>query len=197
MTASSAAAPRRRGRPPKSSSAAGSPADRLLAAAGEACAELGFETVTLEAIGRRAGMTPAAIYNHFGGKAELLYAAGVYALERMGDVLAGAGAAPRTVREVAAAYLRPEMGTARRLFVELHLAGSRHPDLANHLARWHDQWTRTFAGAAPPEDDDPVTTVKVLFLVLLGLCHIDELSDMPSSPSALASRVDGLIDTLY
>lgn len=197
MTASSAAAPRRRGRPPKSSPPAPAPADRLLAAAGQACAELGFESVTLEAIGRRAGMTAAGIYNHFGGKAELLYAAGVYALEGMGDVLGGDGTEPRTVRDVAAAYLRPEMATARRLFVELHLAGARHPELAHHLARWHEQWARMFAGVAPPEDDDPAATVKALFLVLLGLCHLDELSDMPSSPSALSARVDGLIDSLF
>lgn len=153
--------------------------------------------MTLEAIGRRAGMTPAGIYNHFGGKAELLYAAGVYALERMGDVLGGDDTAPRTVRDVAAAYLRPEMATARRLFVELHLAGSRHPELARHLALWHQQWAQAFAGVAPPEDDEPAATVKVLFLVLLGLCHVDGLPDMRASPDGLEARVDRLIDSLF
>lgn len=142
-------------------------------------------------------MTPAAIYNHFSGKAELLYAAGEYALEQLGDTLIGGGARPRTVRDVAAAYLRPEMGTARRLFTELHLAGTRHRELAEHLARWHARWAAAFAELAGPADDDAAATVKALFLVLLGLCHIDELSDMPSSRAALAARVDAIVTSLY
>jgi AcrR family transcriptional regulator len=188
---------RRRGRPPKSSVPAEAPADRLVAAAGEACAQLGFERVTLEAIGQRVGMTPAAIYNHFSSKDELLYAAGLHGLERLTATLAGSELAVQTVHDIAAAYLRPEMASTRRLFLELHLAGTRHPELALHLARWHAQWAKVFADLVDRADEDPGATVKALFLVLLGLCHIDQLGAMPADGNAIAQRVDRLVGALY
>jgi AcrR family transcriptional regulator len=168
-----------------------------MAAAAEACAELGFDGVTLEAIGRRASVTPAAIYNHFAGKDELLYAAGVYALEQLTETLTGTELGAEVVHDVAAAYLRPEMAVARRLFVELHLAGTRHPELAAHLAAWHAEWAKVFADVVRDTDDDPAATVKVLFLVLLGLCHIDELDAMDAPADALLARVDRLVGSLY
>jgi AcrR family transcriptional regulator len=183
------------GRPPKSSAAP--PAERLLTAAGEACAELGFERVTLEAIGGRVGMTPAAIYNHFGGKDELLYAAGKHGLEQLTATLAPAELGIATVHDIAAAYMRPEMATTRRLFLELHLAGPRHPELAAHLDRWHAEWAKVFADLVDPDDADPSATVKTLFLLLLGLCHVDDLSAMQADEEALTSRVDRLVGALY
>jgi AcrR family transcriptional regulator len=187
--------PRRRGRPPKS--AAAPPAERLLIAAGEACAEFGFERVTLEAIGQRVGMTPAAIYNHFGGKDELLYAAGQRGLEQLTAALVGTELGVRTVHRIAAAFMRPDMATTRRLFLELHLAGDRHPELGAHLDRWHAEWAKVFADLVGSEDRDSGATVKALFLLLLGLCHVDHLSAMPAGRKALTARVDRLVDALY
>jgi AcrR family transcriptional regulator len=185
----------RRGRPPKSEDPA--TADRLLEAAGEACAELGFERVTLEAIGKRVGVTATAIYNHFGSKDELLYAAGLHGLDRLTETLAGSEVRIQTVHDVAKAYLRPEMATTRRLFLELHMAGVRHPELAGHLARWHQGWAKVFADLVPPGDDAPAATVKALFLLLLGLCHIEDLGAIRADRAALGLRVDRLVSALY
>ncbi|GIT46659.1 MAG: hypothetical protein Ct9H300mP12_12440 [Acidimicrobiales bacterium] len=46
--------------------------DRLLHAAAEVFAEKGYERAGVAEIARRAGVTTGAIYNRFGGKAELL-----------------------------------------------------------------------------------------------------------------------------
>src|SRR5688500_13666678 len=95
--------PTRRGRPPKSDGQ--ETAARLLDAAAEACAEHGFDGATMNEIAKRAGVTAAAIYNHFESREDLLYAAGVRSLQRVTEVVppdAGADAA----RLIAAAYLR-------------------------------------------------------------------------------------------
>src|SRR5581483_1716912 len=148
--------PARRGRPPKSD-AVEPPAARLLAAAGEACAELGFERVTLEAIASRAGVTPAAIYNHFGNKDELLYAAGKHGLEWLTEELTTTELGNQTVHDIAVAFMRPAMTNTRRLLLELHLASSRHPELAAHLAEWHTEWAKVFVDLVPSRDDPDAT----------------------------------------
>jgi sirohydrochlorin ferrochelatase len=89
------------------------------------------------------------------------------------------------------------MAATRRLFLELHLAGTRHPELAGHLDRWHAQWANVFVELVGDGDDDPAATVKAFFLVLLGLCHIEELSAMPGGGDGLAGRVDRLVGALY
>ena len=82
------------------------------------------------------------------------------------------------------------------------MAGGRHPELAAHLADWH----REFAGLSAGEDtaadasnsaSPSPATVKVFFLLLLGLCHVEDLESLDADPSALQDRVDRLIDALY
>ena len=58
------------GRPP-----VGASKQRLLAAAGELFAERGYERTTLRDVGERAGVDPALVARHFGGKAGLYLAA--------------------------------------------------------------------------------------------------------------------------
>ncbi|HJR24036.1 MAG TPA: helix-turn-helix domain-containing protein [Acidimicrobiales bacterium] len=188
-----ATATRPRGRPRNSNGQ--ETAARLVEAAAQTCAEHGFEGATLSAIARRAGVTPAAIYNHFESREELLYAAGVARLQQVTDVVpadAGADAA----RLIAAAYLRPEQAQTRRLLAELHLAGGRDPRLAELLAAWHQSWARTLLTVLPADDPHPEATVKALFLVLLGLCHLDHLEAVAVDPAALADRVRAMVDVL-
>ena len=187
------AVPARRGRPPNSDSQ--ETRTRLLDAAASACAEYGFDGATMNAIAARAGVTAAAIYNHFESREDLLYAAGVLRLRQVTDVVPqglGAGAA----RAIAAAYLRPGLKETRRLLVELHLAGGRDPKLAELLARWHRTWTDALVQLLPDDDPAPEATVKTLFLLLLGLCHIEALDEVEATPEELAERVDLLVDAL-
>lgn len=177
--------PARRGRPPKAQ--AGATRHRLLDAAAATCAERGYDGASLHEIARRAGVTATAVYNHFGSREELLQQAGQRGLERMteavgpGDDLAG----------VALSYLRPEMAATRRLLAELHLAGRRHAELGALLEGWHRAEAGRLARLLPP-GDAPEARLKVLFLLLLGLCHLDALDAVEADPDAVAARVAAL-----
>lgn len=184
---------RRRGRPPKSDDPA--TRDRLLDAAADACIEVGFDAVTVAGVAERAGVTPAAVYNHFADKAALLYTAGRLAIDRLNATVAPTGDPARAAHDVVDAFLSPSFRSSRRLILELHVAGARHPELAAHLADWH----REFAGLSvdPGGVRVPAATVKAFFLLLLGLCHLEELDAIETAAPALRSRIDRLVDALY
>lgn len=168
---------------------------RLLEAASSACAERGFDGATVGEIARRAGVTPTAIYNHFESRERLLYAAGRRGLQRLTEMV-GAESGGSGMRGIAAAYLRPDMAETRRLLAELHLAARRDPHLAELLGDWH---SRVAADLVPLLDDDPApeATVKALFLLLLGLCHLDDLAAVEADPDDLLTRVTTLVDVLH
>ncbi|HVV35134.1 MAG TPA: TetR/AcrR family transcriptional regulator [Acidimicrobiales bacterium] len=168
---------------------------RLLDAAAAICAETGFDGATVSQIARRAGLTPAAIYNYYDSREDLLYAAGRRGLEQVTAVVpAGAGA--DAARLIATAYLRPELAQTRRLLAELHVASNREPRLAALLAEWHHSWSAALRRVLPPGDPDPGATVKALFLLLLGLCHLDDLESVRARPTALARTVEALVEVL-
>jgi hypothetical protein len=45
-------------------------------------------------------------------------------------------------------------------------------------------------------DPNPKATTKVVFLLLLGLCHFDDVPTIRTSRDAVAERVERLIDAL-
>lgn len=181
----------RRGRPPKSDGA--DTRDRLLDAAAGACADDGFDGATLQEIARRAGVTATAVYNHFESREALLYAAGVRGLRRMTVAVQGTG--PNSFQEVAAAYLRPDMAEPRRLLAELHLASRRDAALARLLEEWHASAAEDLAGLLR-DDPQPLATVKALFLVLLGLCHLEDLDAVDADLDAVSERVGSMVEAL-
>ena len=129
--------PERRGRPVNADGE--ETRERLLDAAATTCAEAGFDGATMSQIARRAGVTPAAIYNYYGSREELLYAAGRRGLERVTEVVPE-GAGTNAAQLIATAYLQPEFAQTRRLLAELHLASNRDPKLAALLGSWHESW---------------------------------------------------------
>lgn len=184
----------RRGRP--KGSAGADTQTRLLDAAASCCVERGFDGATLSEIARRANVTTTAVYNHFDSREDLLYAAGVRALRAMTDAVRpthsdGTGDSDGAAAFVRA-YLRPDMAPTRRLLAELHLAGHRDPRLADLLSEWHTagaaQVQRTTSGDA--------AGVKALFLLLLGLCHLDDLPTLRVDPDALERRVIAMAEAL-
>jgi AcrR family transcriptional regulator len=189
---------RRRGRPPKSLDPSDpTTRDRLLEAATDACVAEGFEGVTVAGIAERAGFTATAIYNHFDTKEDLLYAAGRRALQRLAATLSNERADAGAVHDIAAAYLRPDMESTRRLFLELHLAGTRHPELSEHLHEWHREFAKVLSDLTVPGDDASAATVKSLFLLLLGLCQLEQLDAIRAKRSDVAARVDRMVDAIY
>ena len=184
---------RRRGRPVNADGE--ETRERLLDSAAATCAETGFDGATMSQIARRAGLTPAAIYNYYESREDLLYAAGRRGLERVTEVVPD-GAGADAAQMIATAYLRPELAQTRRLLAELHLASHRDPKLAALLGSWHEAWADALRRVLPAGDPEPDATVKVLFLLLLGLCHLDDVSSVRSDPGAVAERIEDLVDVL-
>jgi AcrR family transcriptional regulator len=177
----------RLGRPPKVDDTGLATRERLLTAAADACVEHGFDGATVADIAHRADVSAPAIYNHFGGKVELMVAAGHAALDRLRP--AGTPRRP-SARQVVRTFLADDFAGTRRLLVELHLAGQRHPDVAALLASWHT----TQAGNW---DGDGDATVKTFFLLLLGLCQIDALSALPGSAADVTTVAERLTAVLF
>jgi AcrR family transcriptional regulator len=182
-------APRRpRGRPPKSEGLV--TAQALLDAATEVCAERGFDSTTLARIAERAGVSPSAVYNHYASREDLLYAAAVQGLDRITTLSTKAAARMDPGRALALAYLQPEMRQTRRLLVEVHAASSRDEQLAELLAQWHKAWADLIVERLPADDPSPNATVKALFLLLLGLCHVDDLPAVRAPRAAVVERAE-------
>lgn len=181
----------RTGRPPKVDEAGTATRERLLAAAVAACVEHGFEGTTVADIAKRADVSAPAIYNHFGGKVELLVAAGRWALDRLGPQ-EGARLSPVAA---ARAFLADSFAETRRLLSELHLAGQRHPEVADLLAKWHGDHAAGWLRRANGPHAEAI--VKTYFALLLGLCQIDSLVSLPAPTAAIADRVEGLLCVLF
>lgn len=183
----------RRGRPPKSDDRA--TRDRLLDAAAALCIADGFDSVRLADVASRAGVTAAAIYNHFNDRESLLLAAGRRALDNM-------AAAWRStdpildVEALALGWIQPELAGSRRLLLELHLAAARHPHLAELLQSWHAEAAERVAPVVPETQHAP-TTVKSFFLLVLGLCHVDELPGIESDPEVLRMQVRAQVRAIF
>ena len=43
----------------------------------------------------------------------------------------------------------------------------------------------------------PTATVKTLFMLLLGLCHLEDLAALPATSAATLAWVGRLVDVLY
>jgi AcrR family transcriptional regulator len=180
---------RARGRPPRARSGTPSTRSRLLAAAAAACADHGFEGATVADIAARADVSAPAIYNHFGGRAELLVAAARAALGEL-----PASADETSAADVVRSFLGDDFAATRRLLCELHLAAQRHQEVADLLARWHgeqaDEWvTRTTGG-------DPAA-VKAFFVLLLGCCHVDSLASLDPPATDVRARMEAMTTVLF
>jgi AcrR family transcriptional regulator len=185
---------RPRGRPPNSLGRA--TAERLLDAATAVCIERGFDRSTVPLIAERAGVSPSAIYNHFHSREELLYGAAVRALDEITAAALQTGRGAQALQAIAAAYLRPEMRQNRRLIAELHLASRRDKRLASLIAKWHRRYAERLVEALASNDPNPHATTKTVFLLLLGLCHLDDLPAIRAPHAAIAERVERLVDVL-
>ena len=160
---------------------------------------MGFDAVTLADISRRAGVTPAAVYNHFADKGELLFEAGRRALEALTAGAVGSLDEVRSAREIAAGYLAPELSAQRRLLLQIHQASERDADLRAVLATWHRSsfeqlrpLVRTRRGG-----DDAVTILKSFYLVLLGLCHVEQLDALAAPADRVSALVGDAVDVLF
>lgn len=184
-------ADRRVGRPPKLDDDGVATRDRLLRAAVASCVEFGFDGATVVDIAARADVSAPAIYNHFGGKVELLVAAARWELTGLAPRdTSMAWAAPDVVR----AFLSPEFRSTRRLLAEIHVAAARHPEVAALLDEWHAEQAARWVSTSGMDDD---AVVKTFFALLLGLCQVESLAALPARPSSLEQCAVTLATVLY
>jgi AcrR family transcriptional regulator len=178
---------RRRGRPRKSNSGGGSDtAARLLQAAFDAFVDHGFDGTTVEGIARRAGVTKTAIYNHFGGKDDLIMKSARFALATaLAQLKASEGASDDCRPAYVRAYMSPEFARTRRLLAEIHIAAMRHARLGEMLSQW--QW-EVFAAESGGKGVRAATTTKACYMILLGICLLDSFRviDVPREPLTAA-----------
>lgn len=160
------------------------------------CADRGFDGCTLTRIAAYADVHPTAIYNHFDSRDDLLYAVALRALDQLTEVAARTSAGSAAFRDIAARYLQPDMSEPRQILAEIHVASQRHAHLAELLSGWHRQWAETMITSVSPNDADPQATVQALFLLLLGLCHVDQLAAVDASRDAVIERVSEMVRVL-
>jgi AcrR family transcriptional regulator len=185
----------RRGRPVGSDGVA--TRERLIVAAHEACLDVGFDTVTLADIARRADVTPAAVYNHFTDKGQLLFEAGRRALEELTAGAVGSLSDVRTAREIAAGYLAPSLSAQRRLLLQIHHAADRDESLQQVLAEWHQRSVDQLRPLVSASVADPVAVLKAFYLLLLGCCHLEQLAALSAPPDEIVGLVGSMVDELF
>lgn len=186
--------PRPRGRPRNVDGA--DTAQRLVESAARVCAVNGFDGCTLTRIASDADVHPTAIYNHFDSRDDLLYAVAVRALEQLTDVATQTSEVSVPFTEVAAMYLHPKMSQQRQLLAEIHVASERNEHLAELLSGWHKRWADAMVESLPPGDPHPAATVQAMFLLLLGLCHVDQLAAVNAPRAAVVERVTDMVHVL-
>lgn len=179
--------PGRIGRPPKVDADGTPTRERLLRAAIDACVEFGYEGVTLADIARRAEVSTPAVYSHFDGKASLLVEASKHALDAISTTRLPGEAG---IREIARYWLRPDFAATRVLVAELHCAAIRQPEVAQLLAAWQEENAHRLmrlAGLTPAQ-------VKMYYMLLIGLSHVDEVTGVGVGKRDIEHQVDALID---
>lgn len=186
---------RGRGRPRKTEDP--STRDRLLDAAADEFAERGFDAATVTGIAARVGVTPAAVYNHFDSKDQLLYLAGRRALGELVATMAATGHEPRQLTDVVTLYLQPGMARARLLLLELHMASARRPELAALLATWHRDVADEMTAPSRRPRAEQLAKVKALFLLLLGLCHLEQLDTVDVTATRLEAEATAMVRALW
>jgi AcrR family transcriptional regulator len=171
-------------------------AQQLVESAASVCAQRGFDGCTLARIAADAHVHPTAVYNHFDSRDDLLYAVAVRALDTLTAVAEQAPGGSRSFQNLAATYLQPDMREHRQILAEIHVASGRHERLATLLSGWHERWTEAMVEWLPSTDESPRATVQALFLLLLGLCHVDQLSAVHAPHTDVVERVAGMVELL-
>jgi len=121
---------------------------KVIRAATDCVAELGFRGATMSAIAERAGVTWGALQHHYGDKEAILDGVLHGSLERLeqelGSLRGTPGGVPERVRAVVRKARELLEGPSYRAFVEIQLNRGRRGSAAS---RAHRDWSRTVAAS--------------------------------------------------
>jgi AcrR family transcriptional regulator len=199
MTDVDATPPRRRGRPPKQLDGP-STVERLLEAAFDACADHGFDAVSLADVAERAGVTANAVYKHFPSKSDLLLATARRAVDEVAATanVRGTLTAPDRARALMRAFLAPGASRTRRFWAELTVAAERDERLGEMLDQWNresaERWLTLLGGRRTPLAR---ARVKALFLLVRGTCHLDGFDAVDAPSRAVARLIEDAAASLF
>ena len=203
MTRAARPAPRRLGRPPASESAA--TRDRIVHAAREAFAELGYAATTNKALADKANVTTGAIYHYFDSKLdlyravnnevqELVYAQFEAAVDDSDDFVSGL----ERVLELAHELNNTDPSLARFLGA-VRIDVRRNPELRSLFKPStirHQRFIQDLVdiGVATGELDvgDRDRTVALIRAILVGL--VDAVSDDPTAHRAAVDAIKLLVE---
>jgi AcrR family transcriptional regulator len=163
----------------------------LLAAAMASCLEHGYEGASVSDIARRAGVTTPAIYNYFASKDQLMVTAGREVLARLRPA---SGTNP-TPSDIIQGFLADNFADSRRLIIELHVAGQRHPEVAELLKVWHAERAEVYRQQVAGPDGE--AAIATFFALLLGLCLVESLATMAVANTDVANHAARLAQTLF
>ncbi|MFL2936987.1 MAG: TetR/AcrR family transcriptional regulator [Myxococcota bacterium] len=183
------------GRPRTQDRAPGETRERLVEAAAEVFAELGYEGASIQSIAAAADLTSGTIYRHFDSKAALLLEVvrravhGVPLSDRLNDESC---AEPADLARLVSVYADPSLRRTRRLAIEIHAAASRDPNARAQLLifnkKMHSSIVRKIDGCKRAglisEDLDAKHTTSLLLVMIMGLAHLETLE-----PDLVGDRV--------
>lgn len=155
--------------------------EALVKAGMRAIAEHGPDGFSLRDVAKRAGVTPPAVYRHFGDKDELLAAIAVECSDRLvatvTESLAGAGGdSLNRFRHVGIAYVQFAVAHPEH-FRALTVPGllQRLPDeQREHMTRWHDEQRRDIEAGKVRGEIADIPTDELLMAanaLVHGLAH--------------------------
>ena len=183
------------GRPRTQDRAPGETRERLVEAAAEVFAELGYEGASIQSIAAAADLTSGTIYRHFDSKAALLLEVvrravhGVPLSDRLNDESC---AEPADLARLVSVYADPSLRRTRRLAIEIHAAASRDPNARAQLLifnkKMHSSIVRKIDGCKRAglisDDLDAKHTTSLLLVMIMGLAHLETLE-----PDLVGDRV--------
>ncbi len=178
--------------------------ERLLHAAAEVFAEMGYERAGVAEIARRAGVTTGAIYSRYTGKAELLLDAVDHHVPNQIEQLLRSENHDGTATDVLASlggHLLDDLPSGYGLFLEAIVAGRRDPGLAAAIRRRvEDEDARlaklvdeaTTDGLFDP-DLDRFATVRLAHAIGFGMTLTRSMGLEMPAPDAWTALIDRVI----
>lgn len=177
--------------------------EEILSAACEVVAEVGFRSLRIADVAKRAGMSTGSVHYYFDTKRDVMHAAFEWnferSLERRRDLLEGSDEPAHRLRAFVESYLPrdPMTVAAWRVWAELWVEALHDPDLQELNERVYGEWRRTVAAiirdgqdSGQFRDGDPVLLANGLVGLIDGL----SLQVLMGSRSMTVDRMRAVTD---
>jgi len=171
----------------------------LVRAAMELLEESGETALSLRAVARRAGVSPAAPYRHYADREALVSAVAALGYRELAERLAAAHPTPSTPEQLASvanAYVRFALERPALFRIMFGEPCDRDNDERVAATAAVSAYVRSIAQRAFPEADAEAMATAIWALVHgLAFLYLDGKLDAPN-PSAVADRVSAAIEAL-